>query len=329
MAEKTEAQTQKAERIETGKSEIAETETGKTKPEKTELTKKEKLFQSSKKVIYFINRTHGTSYRLLERLAGGFQCGAYLIENAEGEKAVLKWNYRKSTVEKLEQTAQAIKHARAFGWPTPDWTAWGITPSGYPYQIQEFVAGSSPERVTTALVKEILRVIDLQAGKAPDTDQDWMKYDLGVVYEGEDDFFKKIADYSESGKELVELISGKLERFRNVDIPNGDLVHGDMHSGNILMVGDKVAGIIDTEYLGKGSRFHDVCHLIVFILLFDGEEGAMEQLLTYARKHASPGEFEVCFATSLAAFLGVWVHRPRENAEERFAKAKEFVQSVM
>lgn len=289
------------------------------------LTKKERLFESSKKVLRYINRTHGLDYALLERFSGGFQSGAYMLQNINGEKAVLKWNHRKSDQKPVDEAAAAIKLARGLGWPTPDWKVWGITPSGYPYHIQELVAGTHRDCVDTIVVEDALRVVHLQAGIAPVMENNWTAYDRGVVYEDTSGAFTKIAAFSETGKELIGILKQNLEPFRDVLIPDNDIVHGDFHNGNILMEGDKITGLIDAESIGRGSRFHDIAGLVTFVVLFNGEHAALEPLLAYVKEFAVPGEFEICLAAKLTQFLWILCRGPKDIGESKVLKAKELV----
>jgi hypothetical protein len=291
--------------------------------------KREKMFESSKKILRYVNRVHNLSYTLVSRLAGGFQSGAYLIETAEQEKAVLKWNTRKGSLKKMDEAAGAIQKMKETGWPTPAWIAWGISPSGYPYQVLEFVEGQHRERVDTVLVKGALPIIDLQAGKAPDIEQNWTTYDRSVAYEESDGIFNTISKYSDSGKALIDLFNEKLEPFRDKAINDKDAVHGDFHNGNVFMQGNVISGVIDAESIGRGSRLRDVADLMAFVLLFDGEEAALDPLLAYMKKHAEPGELEICFCVVVAHFLTVFMRKPSEKTEEKIKKVTEFTISAL
>lgn len=205
----------------------------------------------------------------------------------------------------MEQAAKAIKLAREFGWPTPAWLAWGTTPSGYPYEVQEFLTRTHRDHVDIAFAKAAMHVIDIQAGKAPNIDQDWTKYDRSVVYEGQAGFYKRIAEFSDSGRDFIGFINEKMKAFQDILVQNNDLVHRDFHNGNALLMGDKITALIDAEYMGRGSRLHDITTIMVFALLFEGEAAVIDALMAYCRKHAAAGEFKICFVTNLTALLSV------------------------
>jgi aminoglycoside phosphotransferase (APT) family kinase protein len=291
-------------------------------------TRREKLFESTKKVVRYINKTHGLNYQLVERLPGGFESGAYLLQTPGGAKVVLKWNYRKHFATKMEQAATAIKLARGFGWPTPDWIVWGVTPGGYPYQVQEFVEGTHRPTVDMVLVNEVLRVIDIQTGRVPAMEQNWTNFDRKMVYEDHTGAFKKISEYSKSGAAFIDMLNEELEPFKSNVIPDNDIVHGDIHNENTLMKGDCIVGLIDAESIGRGSRLHDVATLVIFIVLFDGDPAALQPLISYARAHAVPGEFEISLGANIGNILSLFCSKGSEMGEIKIAAAKEFVQSM-
>lgn len=66
---------------------------------------------SSEKVLAYVNRTHGTKFRIVAKLEAE---GAYSLEDDEGRRAQLDWSPDKSV-------------------DLPDLT--GRTPSGYPYSL--------------------------------------------------------------------------------------------------------------------------------------------------------------------------------------------------
>lgn len=43
-------------------------------------------------------------------------------------------------------------------------------------------------------------------------------------------------------------------------------VHGDFHPGNILFVGEKINGLIDTDWCRASVHFEDIAYLIVMML---------------------------------------------------------------
>jgi hypothetical protein len=64
----------------------------------------------------------------------------------------------------IHRAAGAVAKIRAAGYPTPAWLAVGITTSGFGYQIQGFVPGRSPNRVTVREARPLIEVLETHAG---------------------------------------------------------------------------------------------------------------------------------------------------------------------
>jgi hypothetical protein len=77
-------------------------------------------------VLGSLNREDGGTWHLVCRLGGGRKTGAWVVEDREGVRAVLKWHLLASTRRDLDGTAALVARARAHGWPTPAWLAWGL-----------------------------------------------------------------------------------------------------------------------------------------------------------------------------------------------------------
>jgi aminoglycoside phosphotransferase (APT) family kinase protein len=264
-------------------------------------------------VLGHVNRVHGTGYGLVGRLAGGRQSGAYLIHDAERGDAVLKWSSRTAAAGQVLRAAPVVEAARAAGWPTPAWLAFGTTPSGFPYHVREYAEGEPCDLVSAQLVRAVLPVLDAQAGLRPDTDRDWSAHDRRVVFENGSGFAGQVAA-APDGARLVGLLEAWTAGFRQVELPAGDLVHGGLSPDSVVLRQGGLSALIDAEMLGCGSRFHDVATLIVAASQWGGDPAASRELREYAARRAAPGEFEVSVAACLLAALAFQLEHGRKDA---------------
>jgi hypothetical protein len=284
-------------------------------------TARDRLWPATERVLGYVNRVHSTSYQLNSRLGGTDPSCVYLLDGPGGSHAVLKWIRDPAAAPQVQYAAPLIAAAQTAGWTTPAWLASGTTPSGFPYEVQEHAPGSPAERVTTQLVRAVLPVIDHQAGLAPAAGHDWSADDQRVVSGAEPGPAGTLAAFSPDGAAFVATVRAWTERFGPVTPPTGDLVHGHLGPGNVLVDDGHVTALTGAEALGKGSRLHDVASLAVHALLWDGEPDALDGLLRYAADHACPGEFEVSVAARLLTVLARRVTHSPENASQLIGQA--------
>ncbi len=212
-------------------------------------------------LLALANDRHGMSWGLVGKLAGGYQQGAYELAGLDGRRAVLKWHPAHLPVKQLTATARAIEHARARGWPTARWIAYGSLRNDGAYIVEEFVEGVRPTRLDGLVLDRLLDAIRLQADARPDTEQDWSAYIQRVVFEGEADLATRMRAHPATAE-----LQGRLEQMtaeaRDVRLPATDLVHGDFVLGNMLVRND-VPYLVDTAHAGKGTRAYDLATLLM------------------------------------------------------------------
>jgi len=292
-------------------------------PAAHERAPRDRLWAPTERILGYVNRTHATHYRLIERLAGSFHSATYLINNPAGRRAVLKWSRDPSRAHLAERAAPVLATARHAGWPAPASHATGTTPSGYPYQLLEHAPGEPAGRVTEQLVRVVLPILDLQAGLAPDTEQDWTAYDHGIAFGNEGGHAGTVAAFSAEGAALVDAIRAWTLPFQHVVLPRNDLVHGSLSPGNMLFDGDQLTALTGTDTIGKGSRLHDLATIAAHAMLGNGDPGALTRLLDYSTRHARPGEFEISLAACFLAFLSPQVTHDADGANLSLKHAAE------
>src|SRR3989442_15989502 len=120
-----------------------------------------------------INSEHATRWTLVGKLAGGYQQGAYQLTDGAGARAVLKWHSGHLPPKQLKDTARAIEDARARGWPTSKWLAYGPLPNDGGYIVEEVIVGERPNRLNGRGLERLLDAGRPPAGARPGADPDW------------------------------------------------------------------------------------------------------------------------------------------------------------
>jgi hypothetical protein len=284
---------------------------------------RDRLWAPTERILGYINRTHGTDYRLADRLGGGLGSAVYLIDDPAGRRAVLRWSPDPSRGPLLEQASPVLAVACRTGWPAPAWLASGTTPSGYPYQLLEQAPGIPADRVTEELVRAVLPVLDLQAGLDPDTGQDWAAHDHEVVFGSESGHAGSVAGFSAEGAAFVGAVRAWTMPFQHVALPTDDLVHGSLSPDNILFASGQLTAVTGTDTIGKGSRLHDLATIAAHAIMGERDPGALSLLAGYAARHARPGEFEVSLAACLLTPLALRIAHDFDDANLFIGRAAE------
>jgi len=251
--------------------------------------------ETARLVLADANRTHGTTYHLAKPLNGGFQSGTWLLRNGRNgdAAAILKWSPNRTSAPQILRRARAVERARAAGYPTPAWLASGVAELGFPYHIQQYVPGSSPRRLTVEVAERLIPVLEQQRGLDIDPQHCWSKYTRDRLAGGWDHTRKAIASSSTQGPGFVESIDALLASFGRVELPAGDLVHGDFRLDNVLFDSERVAAVIDIEALGSGTRAFDYATLLT---VDDADPAGWELTRLAGEQVAGPGVLAHCFA---------------------------------
>jgi len=289
-----------------------------------------RLTEAGGAALAALNRACGTGYRLVRRLPSGYRAGAFLVRDDSGAEAVFKYGTDRTWARHVVTAAPMVAAARRQGWPTPAWLAVGETDRGFLYLLQQRVPGSSPERLTVALARCVLPVVRWQRGRAPSTGQDWSAHDRALVF-ADSGPLSRLRGYSPAGRRFARAVTACLEPYRNVVVPDGDLVHGDLSPDNVLLHDDRLSAVIDVAALGRGTRLHDLASLLAHGTLWDGDPAARGYLHDEVRRRAAPGEFEVCLAAALISALTAHLtaHGRPDDADDLFARAIAGIEAVV
>ena len=245
-------------------------------------------------VLADANRTHGTTYHLAKPMEGGFQSGTWLLRNGNDDAAaILKWSPNLTSAPQILRASRAVERARAAGYPTPAWLATGVAELGFPYHIQQYVPGSSPRRLTVEVAERLIPVLEHQRGLHIDPQHCWSQYARDRLAGGWDGARKAMASAGTQGPGFVASIDALFRSFGWVDLPTGDLVHGDFRLSNILFGSEQVAAVIDIEALGSGARAFDYATLLT---VDDVDRAGWDLIRLAGQQVAGPGVLAHCFA---------------------------------
>ena len=279
-------------------------------------------------VLAYVNATHGMSYRLVGRLAGGIQSGAYELRDGQAGRAVLKWSTDRSWARQVLRAAPAVERARLAGWPTPPWLAVGVTPDGEPYQIQEYVDGESIGPIDPANVALLLDLVHSHEGLDPDPDRDWSEWVRDVVFGDRDHAREEARQVDPSAARLVDRFVELCADHREHRLPNADLVHGDLHPDNVLVSGRRIVAVIDVEAIGSGTRTVDLAGLLRTAYAQKAPPGVLAALRDAAAAPAGPAGLVLCTAAGFFAMTVFLARRDPPGLPSHYAATERLLDDL-
>ncbi|MGH3599922.1 MAG: aminoglycoside phosphotransferase family protein [Pseudonocardiaceae bacterium] len=262
-----------------------------------------------RRVVNDINQAHGLRFAVYGRCPGGLSGGAWILTAPDGRRAVLKWRANDPTARKA-RLMPLVNRIHATGYPTPRWIAAGITDSATSYHLQEFVPGQTASPLNAEVAALLIDVIERQAGLDPDPCHDCSHRVTSYVQDESDDGARAfIRGLGEHGWDLLAHFDRLLALHGPVQLPAGDLVHGDFNSCNALIHAGQVSGVMDIEQFGSGTRVIDYGWLLREAYLEDAGQNAARLIRRAGEAVAGPGALALCVTAT--AFDKVWFRANR------------------
>jgi aminoglycoside phosphotransferase (APT) family kinase protein len=274
--------------------------------------------ETTDEVVAELNVALGTKYGLVRELTGGLQSSAYELTDGEA-RVVLKWTHDASWAPRVRRAADLVRRARAVGYPTPAWLAVGTTAAGSPYQLQEFVPGLPLRDASTldeTLARELIAICETQRDLVPEDGVSWSTYSRGVVYDDWDGVWERVRGYGGEAAELLERYDVLCRPYRGHSLPEDDLVHGDLNVGNLIVDNGRIAGIVDIEAAGGGSRAYDLISLATSAARDGSHAGVDELFLEAALRAGGRAAVAVCAGSGFAT-IAEFVHERSKYPVDR------------
>ncbi len=234
-----------------------------------------------------------SQYALSERLPG--KSGAWLVDSPDGEQGILKV-FDDDDCDVVEQTVDLVQHLCAVGYPTPRQLHHGPIPGGGCFYLQQRLPGHpmrSPgvwSELNQQELDLLLRVLDLHAGIALGTSQDWTCTVEEVALRQRGEWVTVAQSPLLAVQRLLEACAQRCAELGNLDWRHNDLVIGDFGPHNVLLDDrGQVAAVFDLDGAGRGDRVIDLVGLLYMVEL---------ELLNHVRHEAlqiaHPAALTVC-----------------------------------
>jgi len=225
----------------------------------------------------------GMPFCYVRRLSGG-ETGAHQFLGPDGAPIVVKWDTtpdgRAIRGEAVVLSERLRLEAR---WPVPGESI--IEAEEVTFIVQEFMAGTSPIAIDHELVDQLLDLHSRRLGLAgPDDPVRWPENLITTLAVGGNGYCRheSFYGYDERTRSLI----GRIESFgcslRAEDFIGHDVVHWDLHPGNLLVDDGELSAVVDTDFAIVGDAGFDLVMLALTSLNVECESGVRSRLLTEA-----------------------------------------------
>ncbi|HLI78870.1 MAG TPA: phosphotransferase [Candidatus Binataceae bacterium] len=135
-------------------------------------------------------------------------------------------------------------------------------------------------RVSLALLPQILHLNDLQRGQGESTSEEPDRIIRGVM-EGYAGYcvLDTLRTYSTESAELLDRLQ-RLVTAKAAECPRrNDIVHWDFHTNNVLLDGDAISGVVDWEGAESGDCAFDLATMLFYTWPFEDFREALWRAL--------------------------------------------------
>lgn len=234
--------------------------------------------------IALLRATTGASYTLVGRLQGG-ETGAYEVMGPTAERLVVKWDEVASNrTLRTEAVALAERVRLEASWPVP--RQWVIDAPTCGFFLQTLLPGEPVLRVTHRLVDQLFSLHTARLGLARSGDTArWPANLLDTLTVGGAGYCQhdSLRTFDHRTAALIERIESFGASLAPGSLPGRDIVHWDLHTGNMLVDPDgRLAGIVDTDFMLIGDASLDLASLCVSSLAIPCDPGVQDRLVVAA-----------------------------------------------
>jgi aminoglycoside phosphotransferase (APT) family kinase protein len=269
-------------------------------------------------LLLAINACHGTAFTLDGKLPGGQQDGAYVLAEPGGRQVVLKQLF-------APRALPIIRRLRVIGYPTPDILYEGTANDGTTYLIQELVPGAPMQTLTDAYLDQLFVLNDRQADLNPRPEanalESWSGYVQEVVFARSSVWVRALGNHSPAAASLLNALQQATAPYADTVLPNTDVVHGDLHSGNIMVEHEQITGVIDLAYAGYGTRAIDLATLLHTMDSDDYAPIVHHRLRAHVIERFGPDVYAICMAYRVIVTVAWAIRQGRPDWIDYFVRA--------
>lgn len=221
---------------------------------------------------------------LVGPLSGG-ETGATEIRLGTGQRQVLKWesDERNKTARRTGVALTRRLRAEA-GWPVPKQQL--CEADGVLFVAQEFMSGSEVTELTHPFIDDFFALHERRLGLAVGGDPlAWGRGQIEILTSGGRGYclHEPLHDYDARTRRIARRIEEIGRTLEPQQLQGTDIVHADMHPGNMLQIGGRLSAVVDLDYASAGDASFDLVFLAVSSLSTPYEAGVRRRLFEAVR----------------------------------------------
>ena len=240
----------------------------------------------AKAAASILSEATGKPFRYVRQLSGG-ETGAHQFIGPHGRPIVVKWD---TAPEGRAFRGEAVLLSERLrceaGWPVPAESV--IDAEGVSFIIQEFMPGSPPTALDHGLLDRLLDLHSRRLGMADPHDVVRWPQNLittltvgGTGYCLHDSFY----GHNRRTRSLIARIEAFGYLLKEGDFTAHDVVHWDLHPGNLLVDSGVLSAVIDTDFVIVADAAFDLVMFALTSLTVDCEPGVRSRLFAEAFDH--------------------------------------------
>lgn len=239
---------------------------------------------SSEDAVALYSSTIEIPVELVGLLSGG-ETGATEICLGTGQRQVLKWelNEQNKTARRTG-VALADRLRTEARWPVP--TQHLCEADGVLFVSQEFMLGNQVTVLTHGFVDDFFTIHDARLGLAEGGDLlAWGRSQIEILTLGGRGYclHEPLHDHDSRTRRVALRIEEIGRSLEPQQLQGVDIVHADMHPGNMLQIGGRLSAIVDLDYAAAGDAGFDLVFLAVSSLATPSEAGVRRRLFEAVR----------------------------------------------
>jgi hypothetical protein len=225
----------------------------------------------------------GEDYRFVGRLAGG-ETGAHEVRGPDGARLVVKWDDDPGSADSRRRAVGLTRRLRdEADWPVPH--QWTVDAGDRLYVLQDLLPGTPVEQLNHAIVDDLLALHTRRLGLGRTEPGPSMgEHLVDTLVTGGTDYclHAPLREHDERTAALVARVEAFGRGLRPEQFPTDDLVHWDLHCGNLLAVGGQLTAVIDNDFVTVGDAAFDLVCIAMAAIDTPCDPGVEDRLVAAA-----------------------------------------------